>query len=216
MRLKREFAVAERRLSPSRLRDRAAGATLQAVASIGKVVSVRGAVVDVAFDGRLPPIDAGVDADDAATVITIDAGFDAGRPPTLVTGLGSGVVAHSAHFTLVTKTGSEPGGSGVKRSATFTVISGVGSVIGVAYTLRAIQKAFFGEAKPETAPAHGHDDESHEHHPLEPITVPERMGAAILIVASLVIGLFPGLLLNIIVPSFGSPLFDWLRKGGWQ
>ena len=31
---------------------------MQAVASIGKVVSVRGAVVDVAFDGRLPPIDA--------------------------------------------------------------------------------------------------------------------------------------------------------------
>ena len=83
--------------------------------------SIDGAVV---VDGSTPPIDAGVDADDAATVITIDAGFDAGRPPTLVTGLGSGVVAHSAHFTLVTKTGSEPGGSGVKRSATFTVISG--------------------------------------------------------------------------------------------
>ena len=33
---------------------------MQAVASLGKVVSVRGAVVDVAFDGRLPPIDAGV------------------------------------------------------------------------------------------------------------------------------------------------------------
>ncbi len=31
---------------------------MQAVASIGRVVSVRGAVVDVAFDGRLPPIDA--------------------------------------------------------------------------------------------------------------------------------------------------------------
>ena len=29
---------------------------MQAVASIGKVVSVRGAVVDVAFDGALPPI----------------------------------------------------------------------------------------------------------------------------------------------------------------
>jgi NADH-quinone oxidoreductase subunit M len=38
----------------------------------------------------------------------------------------------------------------------------------------------------------------------------------ILIGVSLVIGLFPRLLLDVIVPSFDSPLFDWLRKGGAQ
>jgi NADH-quinone oxidoreductase subunit M len=77
--------------------------------------------------------------------------------------------------------------------------------VGVAYTLRAVQKAFFGE--PEFAA-------TSEHHEMEPISVPERIGAVILIVTSLLIGLFPRLLLDVIVPSFDSPLFDWLRKGG--
>jgi NADH-quinone oxidoreductase subunit M len=103
-----------------------------------------------------------------------------------------------------------------KAYPTFTVISGVGIVIGVAYTLRAVQKAFFGEAKPEPVAVHDEEEGPHVHHGLEPITTPERFGAMILIGASLVIGLFPGLLLNVIVPSFDSPLFDWLRKGGWQ
>jgi NADH-quinone oxidoreductase subunit M len=93
---------------------------------------------------------------------------------------------------------------------TLAIVTGCGILIGVAYTLRAIQRAFFGHS--------GADDSgsntaaSHSHH-LPPISVPERFGAMILIGASLVIGLFPRLLLVIIVPSFNSALFDWLRKG---
>ena len=49
---------------------------------------------------------------------------------------------------------------------------------------------------------------------MKPISVPERLGAVLLIVASLVIGLYPRLLLDVIVPSFESSLFDWLRTGG--
>jgi NADH-quinone oxidoreductase subunit M len=92
-----------------------------------------------------------------------------------------------------------------KAYPTMTVLAGVGILVGVAYTLRAVQKAFFGE--PEFAT-------TSEHHEMEPISVPERIGAVILIATSLVIGLFPRLLLDVIVPSFDSPLFDWLRKGG--
>ena len=91
---------------------------------------------------------------------------------------------------------------------TLAVITGVGIVIGVAYTLRAMQKAFFGEAEPQPAKPPG------DHHVLEPISVPERLGAAMLIGVSLLIGLYPRLLLDVILPSFHSPLFDWLRKGG--
>ncbi len=97
-----------------------------------------------------------------------------------------------------------------KAYPTLAVITGVGIVIGVAYTLRAMQKAFFGEAEPQAAEAHG------DHHDLEPISVPERLGAVMLIGVSLLIGLYPRLLLDVIVPSFNSPLFDWLRKGGAQ
>ena len=52
--------------------------------------------------------------------------------------------------------------------------------------------------------------------PLPPITLPERLGAIILIAASVLIGLYPQMLLNIIIPALNSPLFDGLRKGSWQ
>jgi NADH-quinone oxidoreductase subunit M len=86
----------------------------------------------------------------------------------------------------------------------YMVWAGVGVVIGVAYTWRAMQKAFFGES------------ESGSLHTLPPISVPERIGAVILIAASLVIGLYPQLFLNLIVLALNSPLFDGLRKGSWQ
>ncbi len=101
-----------------------------------------------------------------------------------------------------------------KAFPTLAVISGLGILIGVAYTLRVLQKAFFGEAKTEA-----HEEEhagSEAGAPMEPISIPERIGAVMLIGVSLLIGLFPRLLLDVIVPSFDSPLFDWLRKGGVQ
>ncbi len=108
-----------------------------------------------------------------------------------------------------------------KAYPTLAVLTGVGIVIGVAYTLRAMQKAFFGEAEDRGAPSphgsggHGHGESGHDA-PMPPISVPERIGAVLLIGASLLIGLFPRLLLDVIIPSFDSPLFSWLRKGGGQ
>jgi hypothetical protein len=68
------------------------------------------------------PADAGSDT----AVPPVDAGPDAAPRFTSFTGVGSGVVAHSQHFTVITKTGDEPGGAGVKSSKSFTVVSGVG------------------------------------------------------------------------------------------
>jgi NADH-quinone oxidoreductase subunit M len=94
---------------------------------------------------------------------------------------------------------------------TLAAVAGFGILVGVAYTLRVVQKAFFGEKEPAAVSAvpngHGHVEP-------EPISVPERIGAVILIGCALVIGLYPRLLLDLIAPSFGSPLFDWLPKGG--
>ncbi len=53
-------------------------------------------------------------------------------------------------------------------------------------------------------------------HPLPPISTPEHIGAAILIGASLTIGLYPQLLLNQIIPALSSPLFDGMWKGSWR
>jgi NADH-quinone oxidoreductase subunit M len=94
---------------------------------------------------------------------------------------------------------------------TLAVVAGFGILVGVAYTLRVVQKAFFGEQEPAAVSAvpngQGHVEP-------EPISVPERIGAVILIGCALVIGIYPRLLLDLIAPSFGSPLFDWLPKGG--
>jgi NADH-quinone oxidoreductase subunit M len=90
----------------------------------------------------------------------------------------------------------------------FTILAGVGIVIGVAYTLRVLQKSFFGERPMASA-----SSQSHGHH-LEAISVPERLGALVLMATSLVIGLYPRLLLDLIVPSFNTPLFEGMRKAG--
>jgi NADH-quinone oxidoreductase subunit M len=94
---------------------------------------------------------------------------------------------------------------------TLAVAAGFGILVGVAYTLRAVQRAFFADqnadAPTAVPPANGGHD-------LTPISVPERLGAAILLACSLIIGLYPRLLLDLITPSFSSPLFDWLPKGG--
>jgi NADH-quinone oxidoreductase subunit M len=97
---------------------------------------------------------------------------------------------------------------------TLAVLTGVGILIGVAYTLRAVQKSFFGETSGEDAVSHEARKPGVTAHALEPISTPERLGAVLLIVVSLVVGLYPRILLDIIVPSFESPLFEWLGRGG--
>ena len=86
----------------------------------------------------------------------------------------------------------------------FAIVAGLGIVIGIAYTWRAMQKAFFGTpSQSASTPAAQ----------LPPISLPERIGAMILLCASVVIGLYPQLLLRVIVPALHAPLFDGLWKG---
>lgn len=87
--------------------------------------------------------------------------------------------------------------------SSFAVIAGVGILVGVVYTLRVTVKAFYNDSLPS-----GHA------HALEPITVQERIGAALLIGATLAVGLYPRVLLDLIGPSFDGPLFDGLRRVG--
>jgi len=110
---------------------------------------------------------------------------------------------------------------------TFAVLTGAGILVGVAYTLRAVQKAFYAENAEAVPAASGEvslapasslhstkveDYASANPGEFQPITIPERMGAALLIAATLLIGLHPRLLLDLIVPAIHSPLFDGLRK----
>lgn len=92
-----------------------------------------------------------------------------------------------------------------QTSPIWALVAVVGVLIAAAFTLRAIQLAFFGQtgaASADPAPA------------LPPITLPERAGAVLLMAATVVIGLKPDLLLRWIIPSLHSPLFQTVIKGG--
>jgi NADH-quinone oxidoreductase subunit M len=100
---------------------------------------------------------------------------------------------------------------------TLAVITGVGIIIGVAYTLRAMQRAFFGDSVgTSSSSSHSKMEVGDGVETLPPISIPERLGAVLLIGVSLVVGLYPRVLLDVIIPSFNSPLFDGLRRVGLQ
>jgi len=88
------------------------------------------------------------------------------------------------------------------------IATGVGIVLGVAYLLRALQQGFFNEPDAGTTGAVGT-----EHAPLEPITLPEKAGALLLLAATVAVGLFPRLLLDYILPSV-RPLAAGFAGGG--
>ena len=95
------------------------------------------------------------------------------------------------------------------------VVAGIGIVIGVAYTLRALIKSFFSDAVGTSSTSSHFKNENRDEVKLVPtITIPEKLGAAILIVTTFVIGIYPQLLLDLITPSFNSSLMRTLWKGG--
>jgi NADH-quinone oxidoreductase subunit M len=97
-------------------------------------------------------------------------------------------------------------------SPTFAVLAGLGILVGVAYSLRVLQKAFFADVETDAGAAAPVEGNAPPH--CTRISAAERVGAILLIAATLVIGLYPRLLLDLINPSFNSTLFDGLRKGG--
>jgi NADH-quinone oxidoreductase subunit M len=78
----------------------------------------------------------------------------------------------------------------------WTIAAGVGIVVSVAYTWRALQKAFFADGLPS---AHGLEQE--HAHPLAAITWPEVTGTLLLAGVSLAVGLYPKILLDAIEPA---------------
>ena len=82
--------------------------------------------------------------------------------------------------------------------------AGIGVVMAVAFTLRVLQRSFLGPAVSVEL-----------EHP-EPITLPEKLGALLLLGTSLWVGLYPRLLLDWIDGGLASPGFASMRKVlGW-
>lgn len=76
-----------------------------------------------------------------------------------------------------------------------TVASGIGVLVGIAFTMRALTRAFYSGV-----PASGA-----EHH-LDPITLPEKAGAFVLLGATILIGLYPRILFDLVLPSLNNGL----------
>jgi NADH-quinone oxidoreductase subunit M len=84
--------------------------------------------------------------------------------------------------------------------------AGVGIAVGIAYTWRAMQKAFFSDNLP-----HARELVHENGHHLAPITWPEVTGVTLLASVSLAVGLYPRILLDTIEPAVKT-----LLAGGGQ
>ena len=89
-------------------------------------------------------------------------------------------------------------------SPLWTLAAALGVVVAAAFTLRALHVSFFGKA--ESGPG--------TELRFEPITLPEKAGALLLLAATVFVGLRPDVLLTWIEPALQSPLFQATLKGG--
>ena len=85
------------------------------------------------------------------------------------------------------------------------LMAGTGVVIGVAYSMRALIRVFWSSDSDSNTPLQT---------TLPGLTIQEKAGAILLIITSLVVGIYPRLLLDIIAPSLQSPLLKPLLDQG--
>ncbi len=98
-----------------------------------------------------------------------------------------------------------------KTFPVLAIIAALGIVIGVAYTLRALVRGFFSDARASQKSA---TKLAERHEALISISWPERAGAVLLLTCTIFVGLYPRVLLDLITPTFNSPLFERMWKGG--
>jgi len=86
-------------------------------------------------------------------------------------------------------------------------IVGAGMVLVAAFTLRALKRAFFDDAKEVSAAPTEMTSSAERSIHLDPITVPEKLGAGLLMFATLAVGLYPKMLLDRIQPAVEAMRF---------
>jgi NADH-quinone oxidoreductase subunit M len=83
-------------------------------------------------------------------------------------------------------------------------IAGVGIVLVAAFTLRALKLSFFGEKDVQTEVA---TITTSSREVFNPITIPEKIGACMLMLATFAVGVYPKLLLDRITPAIETMRF---------
>jgi NADH-quinone oxidoreductase subunit M len=80
-------------------------------------------------------------------------------------------------------------------------IAGMGMVLVAAFTLRALKQSFFGEKDSGIEPIHPDWNQQ------QSITIPEKLGACMLMLTTLSVGIYPKLLLDRIMPAVETMRF---------
>jgi NADH-quinone oxidoreductase subunit M len=86
-------------------------------------------------------------------------------------------------------------------------ISGVGMVLVAAFTLRALKQAFFGDKDTEGESRKATTVATFNRDEFNPITLAEKIGACMLMIATLGVGVYPKLLLDRIMPAVETMRF---------
>ena len=135
-----------------------------------------------------------------------------------LSGLNLGNAMPFAGFTFVIAAAASmgiPGFSGFAAEITILIgtwktypvavwIVGAGIVLVSAFTLRALKLSFFGDHAPEGEFAR---DAGSSRDQFDPITIPEKIGACMLMLTTLVVGVYPKLLLDRIMPAVETMRF---------
>ena len=79
-------------------------------------------------------------------------------------------------------------------------------LIVIAFSWRTLQAVFFGQPLSKTVLTLT----------LPPITLAERVGAGLLLASTVLLGLYPHLLMRLILPALHGPMFEQLRRGEWR
>ncbi len=92
----------------------------------------------------------------------------------------------------------------------WAVVAASGVLIAAAFTLRAVQVSFFGQARRDASTTEAPE----AHHDYAPLTTAEKAGALLLLATTIYLGLNPDALLDWIRPALESPLFRAALTGG--
>ena len=99
-----------------------------------------------------------------------------------------------------------------KTSPWWAAFAALGILVAAAFTFRVIQVVFFGHVERAATPPSKESGASVPN--WAPVTWPERTGALLLVAVTVLIGVKPDLLLDLINPALQSPLFHAVLTGG--
>jgi NADH-quinone oxidoreductase subunit M len=119
-----------------------------------------------------------------------------------------GLAGFWGEFPAILSSYSPADGLPVETFRTYMVIAAIGTVFAAAYLLWLYQRTAFGEPTAEFEPGHGHDADIHD------VELPEWLAWTPILIAILVLGVYPNLLFQVMDPAVNVALSAFEGSGG--